>query len=358
MMTFSFGKDFRIHLFGESHGECVGVVVDGCPPGLVVIEDEIQTELDRRRPGMSRLASSRKEGDQVRIHSGVLDGKATGVPITMTIANQDVDSSWYDKTKHIVRPGHADYTARVKYNGYNDHRGGGTFSGRMTAGLVMAGSIAKGILDEKGIEVCAHTVQIGRVTVHSELSNDDIRERAFSNPLRCADSEVLADMEKEVMKARQNGDSVGGVVECRILDVPVGLGEPFFDSIESVMSHAMFSIPGVKGIEFGSGFRSASMRGSEHNDPAEIIDGKITWTKNDAGGILGGITNGAPVTFKTAFKPTPTISKPQNTVDIQKMQETVMSARGRHDPCIVPRAVPVVECFAALVMADFLKRSD
>lgn len=357
-MTFSFGERFRIQLFGESHGECVGVVVDGCPSGLDVIENDIQTELDRRRPGKNKLASSRKERDRARIHSGVLDGKTTGAPITMTIANRDVDSSWYDRTKHIMRPGHADYTARVKYNGHNDHRGGGTFSGRMTAGLAMAGSIAKSILEEEGIELLAHTIRIGKVAVDSEIPNEMIRNYVYSNPVRCADISLVSEMEEQVVKASQNGDSVGGLVECRITGVPVGLGEPFFDSIESVMSHAMFSIPGVKGIEFGSGFDSASMKGSEHNDPAEIINGEVAWTKNDAGGILGGITNGAKVEFKVAFKPTPTISKPQNTIDMQQMQEIDLSSRGRHDPCIVPRAVPVVECLAAIVMVDFLRRCD
>ncbi|MBS3795918.1 MAG: chorismate synthase [Candidatus Thorarchaeota archaeon] len=356
-MTFSFGQIFRIQLFGESHGECVGVVVEGYPPGLDVTKEEIQMELDRRRPGNSKLASSRRELDRVRIHSGVLEGKATGAPITMTIANRDVDSSWYNMTKHIMRPGHADYTARVKYKGHNDHRGGGTFSGRMTAGLVMAGSLAKRVLREEKIEVLAHTVQIGEVGVSSEIRNEWIRKRVYSNPVRCANMNSASEMGREIVKASQDGDSVGGIVECRVAGVPEGLGEPFFDSIESVISHAMFSIPGVKGIEFGSGFDSASMKGSEHNDSAKIVNGEVVWIKNDAGGILGGITNGAEVTFKIAFKPTPTISKPQNTIDMQQMREIKLRAKGRHDPCIVPRAVPVVECLAAIVMADFLQRA-
>lgn len=356
-MTFTFGKDFKIHVFGESHGKGIGVVVEGCPPGLIVDKAQIQMELDRRRPGSGHLVSSRAESDIVDIQSGVFNGKATGAPITMTIPNVDVDSSTYEEIRNTPRPGHADYTARIKYDGHNDYRGGGFFSGRMTAAFVLAGSLARLALTNIGIEVLAHTVQIGSATAGGEVSTEEIRSNVYSNSVRCADTKAAEQMQEEIARVKIERDSIGGVVECRVLGIPAGLGEPIFDSVESVISHVMFSIPGVKGIEFGSGFRGASMQGSENNDSPEIVDGEVVWSKNDAGGVLGGITNGAPIVFRVAFKPTPTISKEQRTVDIGKMEETVLHAKGRHDPCIVPRAVPVVEGLAAVVVADLVKRN-
>ncbi|MFX1483808.1 MAG: chorismate synthase [Promethearchaeota archaeon] len=356
-MTFSFGKEFKMHVFGESHGELVGVTVEGCTPGLVIDTKQIQRNLDLRRPGASDLSTTRSESDTVMIRSGVFQGRATGAPITMTIPNLDVDSSSYEQIRSTPRPGHADYTSRVKYDGFNDYRGGGVFSGRMTAAFVMAGSLAKTMLQKKGIEVLAHTVQVGAARVSRVVTDQEIRTNVYSNAVRCAAEGLIDRFEESIEQARKDGDSVGGVVECRVLGVPVGYGEPLFDSVESVMSHAMFSIPGVKGIEFGSGFRGTELRGSENNDPIILRDKGIGWAKNDAGGILGGITNGAPIVFRVAIKPTSSISREQSTVNLDLMEETTLTVQGRHDPCIVPRAVPVIEGLAAVVMNDLVLRS-
>jgi len=355
-MTFTFGKNFRIHVFGESHGEGIGVVVEGVPPGLPIDEKMIQQELDKRRPGSSQLVSSRSEKDQVSIRSGVFNGKSTGAPVTLTIPNMDVDSTHYEKIRHTPRPGHADYTARIKFNQYNDYRGGGTFSGRMTAAFVMAGALALEILREQGVNVLAHVVQLGKVKADQEVSSYEISKNVYQNLVRCADVDSIEKMKKEIAQAKADGDSVGGIIECRVIGVPVGLGEPLFDSVESTISHAIFSIPGVKGIEFGSGFRGSSRRGSENNDSLIVVDGSVGWSKNDAGGILGGISNGEPIVFRVAVKPTPSISAPQHTVDLNEMKEVSIVTRGRHDPSIAPRAVPVIEALAAVVMVDLLMR--
>jgi chorismate synthase len=355
-MTFTFGREFKIHVFGESHGECIGVSIEGCPPGLEIDKGLIQVELDMRRPGTGHLVSSRKESDEVTIQSGVFNGRTTGAPITLMVSNTDVDSSSYEIIRTTPRPGHADYTSRIKYGGFNDYRGGGVFSGRITVAYVMAGSIAKYLLGSKGYEVLTHTVQVGKERVTREVSNEEIRSNVYSNPVRCADAESVEKLQTEIENARLEGDSVGGIIECRVLGVPVGIGEPLFDSVESIISHAMFSIPGVKGIEFGSGFRAAAMSGSENNDPLIIREGEIGWDKNDAGGSLGGITNGAPVVFRVAFKPTPSISKEQQSVNLERMKETSLRVGGRHDPCIVPRAVSVVEGLTAVAFVDLIKR--
>ena len=356
-MTFGFGKEFSIQLFGESHGEVVGVVIDGCPPGLVIETDEIQKALDRRRPGSSSFVTQRSEDDCVQIRSGIFEGKTTGAPITLTISNNDVDSSSYEDSRHTPRPGHADYTASVKYAGYNDYRGGGTFSGRMTAALVMSGSIAMSILRKIGIEIVAHAMQIGSVKLQREVSVQDIKENTYATVTRCADIETSREMESEISSIQAEGDSIGGVVECQILGISAGIGEPFFDSVESLLSHAMFSIPGVKGIEFGSGFQGSSKLGSENNDAPTILNGSVTWSKNDSGGVMGGISNGAPILFRVAIKPTPSISKTQKSVNLDTMEETSIQVKGRHDPCIVPRAVPVIEGLAAITMVDLILRN-
>lgn len=353
-MTFHFGKIFRIQIFGESHGKCVGVTIDGCPPGVEIDRNSIQEDLDKRRPDSSVLATERDELDKVRIHSGILNQITTGAPITLSISNEDVDSSFYDATRAIVRPGHADYTSYIKFQGHGDYRGGGTFSGRMTAALVMAGSIAKSILKTKNIKTLAHVVQIGGIRQEIQPTIQEIEEVTYSNPVRCANPKVASEMADEILGAKEKGDSVGGIVECQVLRVPVGLGEPFFDSVESLISHAIFSIPGVKGIEFGSGFRSSSMYGSNHNDSPRIENKQVIWDTNNAGGILGGITNGAPIIFRVVFKPTPTISQPQKTINVDKMKNAILRSKGRHDPCIVPRAVPVVDSMASIVILDLL----
>lgn len=357
-MTYSFGKQFRIHVFGESHGNLVGVTVEGCTPGLEIDGELIQRDLDRRRPGSGDLVSPRAETDTVRIQSGVFQGRATGAPVTMTIPNLDVDSSAYEEAKFIPRPGHADYTSRIKYDGFNDYRGGGVFSGRMTSAFVMAGSLARSMLQREGIEVLAHVVQIGAVRVSRDVLDKEVRTNVYSNAVRSAAVESVEEMQGEIEQARQDGDSVGGIVECRVLGLPAGWGEPLFDSVESVISHAMFSIPGVKGVEFGSGFRGASMHGSENNDPLLVKDEKVVWAKNDAGGVLGGITTGAPLLFRVAFKPTPSISKEQHSVNLDTMKETSLSVGGRHDPCIVPRAVPVTEGLTSVAVIDLALRNQ
>ncbi len=351
-MGFTFGTAFRIHVFGESHGQCIGVCIEGCPPGYPLSQEAIQTELDRRRPGTSAFVSQRSEPDRVEIRSGVMNGRTTGGPILMEIQNYDVDSSDYESIKNYPRPGHADYTAYVKYRGFNDPRGGGFFSGRLTAAYVMAGAVARGILSSRGIVVMAHTVQVGNARVEREISDEEILRYTYTNPLRCADPDAAQRMEQEILSAMSNADSVGGVVECRVNNVPVGIGEPLFDSVESCISHAMFSIPAIKGIEFGAGFRVASMRGSENNDEMTVRDGAIHWTKNDAGGILGGISNGAPIVFRVAVKPTPSIGRTQRTVDMATMQPEVIAIQGRQDPCIVPRVVPVVEAMTSVTILD------
>jgi chorismate synthase len=355
-MENSYGKMFRITSFGESHGSCIGVVIDGCPAGLSVNEEDIQAEVDKRRPGKGAASTTRVEEDRVEIISGIMDGRTTGAPITLVIWNKDVDSSQYEKIKDLLRPGHADYTARIKYGGYNDYRGGGRFSGRITASFVMAGAVAKKLLKLAGIEIVAHTVEIAGITAET-MSYDEIRKNVEKNELRCADLEAAGLMLKAIEEARAEGDSVGGLIEGIALSVPEGLGEPVFDTLEGELAKALFAIPAVKGVEFGSGFTSSLMRGSENNDPFAVEDGKIVTRTNNAGGILGGISNGMPVVVGVAVKPTPSIAKKQQTVDIAKMENTELEIKGRHDACIVPRAVPVVEAMMAVTLCDFALRA-
>ena len=350
------GKLFRVTSFGESHGRCVGVVVDGCPPGLKISEKHIQKELDRRRPGQSRVSTSRKERDKVEILSGIFNGFTTGAPICMMIWNQDVDSSGYEKIRFTPRPGHADYSAFVKYRGFNDYRGGGRFSGRITAGFVMAGAVAKRLLNRSGINVLAHTIEIAGIKAKPK-SIDEIRRNVEKNPVRCADLGVVEKMVEAIERAREEGDSVGGIIEAIALNVPPGLGEPVFDTLDGDLAKALLAIPGVKGVEFGSGFRVAKMKGSENNDEFIISKNRILTKTNNSGGILGGISIGMPILCRVAVKPTPSISKIQKTVDVKEMKETELKIEGRHDPCIVPRAVPVVEAMVAIVLADHLMRA-
>ncbi|MBS7654586.1 MAG: chorismate synthase [Candidatus Bathyarchaeia archaeon] len=343
--------------FGESHGTCIGAVIDGCPAGLPLREEDVQADLDRRKPGLTAVSTPRLEEDRVEIISGVYKGYTTGAPICMIIRNKDVNSAPYEIVNIKPRPGHADYTAKVKYGGYSDTRGGGRFSGRITAAYVMAGAVAKKILRLIGIEVLAHTVQIGSVRLEEEVSYDDIRRNVYANPVRCAVPNVAKRMVEEILKASGEGDSVGGIVEALALNVPAGLGEPIFDSLDSDMAKMLFNIPAVKGVEFGAGFQVASMRGSEANDQYAVRDGKIITLTNRSGGVLGGISNGMPITVRVAFKPTPSISKRQRTVNLETMSEEYIEFAGRHDPCVVPRAVPVVESCLAFVLADHAIRS-
>ena len=355
-MRNSLGKLFTITSFGESHGKCVGIIIDGCPAGLPITEEDIQREVDKRKPGVWVIATARVEEDRVEIVSGIFNGRTTGAPIGLLIWNRDVDSSEYERTRFLPRPGHADYTAFMKYGGFNDFRGGGRFSGRITATFVMAGAIAKRLLSLIGIEVLAHTVEIGGIK--AKLTGfDEIKENVDQNPVKCADLRAAEKMSRVIEKAKEEGDSVGGVIEGIALNVPVGLGEPVFDTLEGDLAKALFAIPAVKGVEFGSGFSAAGKRGSENNDPFTIRDNKIVTLTNNAGGILGGISNGMPIVVRVAVKPTSSIAKSQETVNLKDMESASLVVKGRHDVCIVPRAVPVVASMVAVTLCDFAMRA-
>ena len=352
-MSNSLGKIFRITSFGESHGKCVGVVIDGCPSGLSLSEDNVQSELNRRRPGQSQITTKRQEEDQVEILSGIFNGYTTGAPICMLIWNKDVDSSKYELFRHVPRPGHADFTARHKYGRFNDYRGGGRFSGRITASFVMAGAVARKLLrDVLKIDIVAYTTGVGGLKAKKIEDVKLIKENVENTPIRTADLEIAEKMIELIVQAEKEGDSVGGIIECTATNVPIGLGEPVFSSLESDISKAIFSIPAVKGIEFGAGFRVSELKGSENNDAFILQDEKIRTKTNNAGGILGGISTGMPITFRVAIKPTPSIRKKQDSVNILEKKETTIQIEGRHDPCLVPRAVPVVESMTAIVLAD------
>jgi chorismate synthase len=355
-MPNSIGRLFTLTSFGESHGKCVGVVVDGCPAGLPLTEADIQRDVDRRRAGESAAFTTRLERDRAEILSGVSDGFTTGAPICLLIMNKDISDADYEGLRFKLRPGHADYTAYVKYGGFNDWRGGGRFSGRVTATFVMAGAIARKLLSTIGVEIIAHTVEIGGIK--AKLPGfDEIRKRAGKDPLRCADPAASKKMAGLIAMTREAGDSLGGIVEGIARNVPVGLGEPVFDNLDGDLARALLAIPAVKGVEFGDGFAAARRRGSENNDPFTIRDGKVVTVTNHAGGILGGISNGMPVVVRVAVKPVSSIALEQATVDIRKMKGTKIKVGGRHDVCIVPRAVPVVEAMMAVTLADFAIRA-
>ena len=341
------GKHLKITSIGESHGNIVGVVIDGCPAGLRLDMERLQSDLDRRRPGQSNVTTSRNEPDKAEVLTGLYNGVTTGAPLTIIIKNQDRDSSKYLEARWTPRPGHADYTAGLRYSDHQDPRGGGRFSGRLTAGFVMGGSVAKQLLETIGVDVVAYTQQIGTVVA----SNVDVK-RIEDNIVRCPDQDAAESMIKIIEDARKDGDSVGGKVKCIAMNPPKGIGDPIFDTLEGDLAKAFYSIPAVKAVEFGAGVKVAEMKGSENNDQYIIEDGEVKTITNNSGGILGGISNGMPIEATITFKPTPSISKPQKTVDLQTMKETTIKVEGRHDPCIVPRAVPVVEAMMALVLAD------
>ncbi len=355
-MANSFGQLFKITSFGESHGDLIGIVIDGCPAGLAITEADIQSELDKRKPGTSTLTTARKEEDRVEVLSGVLDGHTTGAPICLIIRNKDIDSGEYRKSRFLPRPGHADYTAYMKYGGFNDFRGGGRFSGRITAGFVMAGAIARKLVGLIGTEVLAHTVEIGGIAAQPK-DLGEIRENVAKNQVGCADPKAAEEMATAIKKAQEESDSLGGIIEGIALNVPVGLGEPVFDTLEGELAKALFAIPAVKGVEFGSGFSAARKRGSQNNDPFIIRDGKIVTTTNNAGGILGGISSGMPVVLRVVVKPTSSIAKSQQTVNMKDLESASLEVRGRHDACIVPRAVVVVEAMMAVTLCDFAIRA-
>ena len=352
----SVGKEFVFTSFGESHGRCVGAVVEGCPAGLLLDEKDVQLELNRRRPGTSKIASPRAELDKVEILSGVFEGHTTGAPICMIIWNRDVNSTPYESIRHKPRPGHADYSAWARYGGLNDFRGGGRFSGRITASFVMAGAVAKKLLSTLEIDVVAYTVEIGGIRAEKIPKFKDIRDLSEKNSVRCPDLIAADLMEHVILEAQGKGDSVGGIVECVAAGVPSGIGEPIFDSLDADLAKLIFDIPAVKGVEVGAGFHAAAMKGSENNDPYTMSGKKITTLSNNSGGILGGLSNGMPLILRVALKPTPSITMKQRTIDLQMMEETDIMISGRHDPCIVPRAIPVVESAVTITLVDHLLR--
>lgn len=352
-MKNTFGNSVAVTLFGESHGEYIGAVIDGLAPGTEINHEYIAHMLTLRRPD-GGISTPRRETDAYRIISGVVDDTATGTPITLLIPNENVKSGDYGSMRTVARPSHADYTAECKYHGYQDARGGGHFSGRITAALVAAGAICKRALEQKGIYIGTHVKRCAGISDREfgELKSDitALNAKTFA---------VLDDargdmMRKAILAAASEGDSVGGVLETAILGMPEGVGEPWFDTVEGMLSHMMFSIPAVKGIEFGAGFAISDMRGSEANDPMRVENGRIVTVTNRNGGINGGITNGMPILFRTAIKPTPTIFKPQDTVNFQTMEEAVLEPKGRHDPAIVHRARVVQDAAAAIVLCDAL----
>jgi chorismate synthase len=351
-MSNSLGESFCVTSFGESHGPVIGVVIDGCPAGLILKAADIQSEVDKRKPTAGAGQTARDEEDHVEILSGVFEGRTTGAPICLQVSNQNVRPGDYARMKMTPRPGHADYTAYVKYGGFNDYRGGGRFSGRVTAGMVMAGAVARKLLQTIGIEVFACTAQIGKIKAGRAISLETAAN-VYQNPLRCIDEKAAQKMALLIEQAAQEGDSLGGIIEGLAVNVPAGLGEPYFDTLEGQLAKALFAIPAVKGVEFGSGFRAAAEKGSQNNDPFRVAGGKVVTATNNAGGILGGISSGMPLVVKAAIKPTPSIPAKQATVDLGKMENTGLAIKGRHDVCLVPRAVIVVESMIAIVLADF-----
>ncbi|CDI04884.1 chorismate synthase [Candidatus Nitrosotenuis uzonensis] len=348
----SIGQRLVLTSFGESHGKCVGAVLDGCPAGLELDEKDVQVMLDYRKPGQSLVSTQRKEGDIVEILSGVFRGYTTGAPIAMIIWNKDQNSRDYEQLQTKMRPGHSDYPALVKYNGFNDYRGGGRFSGRLTATHVMGGAVARKLLRVAlNVETHSYTTKIGRISMRDKFDLS-MKEKIYANEVRCPDQNAAKRMRNAILDARKSGDTLGGIIESTTYNVPVGLGEPIFGSLESDISKAIYSIPSVKGVEFGSGFAGSELFGSQNNDPYVTRGGKITTKTNNAGGILGGLSNGMPIVMRVAFKPASSIAKRQSTVDIKTKKPVILQVQGRHDPCVVPRAPPVVDSLVSLVLAD------
>ncbi|PVX27693.1 MAG: chorismate synthase [Candidatus Bathyarchaeum sp.] len=353
----SIGKEFVVTCFGESHGRCVGAVIDGCPAGLPLTVEDIQKELDKRLPQNQEIVSTRREEDTVELLSGTYEDFTTGAPITVLVWNKEANSEAYEAIRHTPRPGHADYPARIKYLGFNDNRGGGRFSGRLTAAFVMAGAVAKKLLQLAGMEVLAYSTEIGGIKMGKSPSLDAIKEKTYESSVRCPDLKAAKKMEEAILQAKSEGDSVGGIVECVALNVIPGVGEPMFDSLDAELAKMLFAVPAVKGVEFGLGFEAARLKGSQNNDSYRMQDGEVQALTNNAGGILGGLSSGMPIVVRVAVKPTPSIAMEQKTVDLMDMTDTTIEVKGRHDACIVPKAVPVVEASVALVLVDQLIRS-
>ncbi|MDE1820764.1 MAG: chorismate synthase [Euryarchaeota archaeon] len=358
-MRMAIGEALRLTLFGSSHGPVVGAVLEGLPAGTPVDLEAVQRELDRRRPIGRALATKRREEDQLRVESGLVNGRTTGDPLVGVVENRDVRRGPYRELEDVPRPGHADFPARMRYGEAFDLSGGGIFSGRMTVGLVFGGAVARGLLSPQGIDVLAFTRSLGGVDASAaslERRLPELRADVLSHEVGCPDLSASKRMSEAIERARKDGDSVGGVIEVRAEGLPVGVGEPFFDSVESTLAHALFSVPAVKGVEFGAGFTAARMRGSEHNDPFFVEDGRVRSRTNHAGGILGGLTTGMPLVARVVVKPTSSIAKEQESVSLSTKSSRRLVVKGRHDPCIVPRAVPVVENLTAFVLADLMAR--
>ena len=341
----SFGELFKVTTFGESHGKALGVTIDGMPAGINFDLDFIQSEMNRIRPGGNTLGTARNEGDEIEVISGVFEGVTTGCPITLIIKNTSQKSHDYSQIKDVYRPGHADYTYEAKFN-VRDYRGGGRSSGRETSMRVAAGAVAKLLLNQVGIKIKAGTIQIGDIKAETLDFNHE-----FKNELSCPDEDASAKMIELIKKAKDDLDSIGGVIECHVNGMIAGLGDPCFDKLDALLAHAILSIGACKGFEIGKGFESAKLYGSQNNDQMKMVNGEITYLSNNAGGILGGISNGNEIVFRAAFKPTPSIYKEQETIN-KNHEDVTIAIKGRHDPCIVPRAVVVVEAMTALVLAD------
>lgn len=355
-MSSEFGRLLRISVFGQSHGPAVGVTIDGLPAGEAIDMEALQAFLNRRKPGENDLSTARREADRPVFLSGLENGMTCGAPLCAIIENSDQHSQDYSRLADTPRPSHADYTAWVKWGGHADMRGGGHFSGRLTAPLCIAGGIAKQILARRGVYVGAHLSSVGTEedAAFPLQPTAALFDAVAAKPFPVLDDDAGARMQALIREARQRGDSVGGIIECTVTGLPAGLGDPMFDGIENRLAAALFGIPAVKGLEFGAGFAAGRMFGSQHNDPFAVEEGRIVTESNHAGGILGGITTGMPVTLRLAVKPTPSISLPQRTVRVSAMEHTELTIRGRHDPCIAHRAVPVVEAVTAAVMLDIL----
>ncbi len=351
------GNRISVSIFGESHSEAIGMTLEGLPPGTEINVETLQKFLDRRAPGRNSWSTARNEADRPEFLCGIKNGKSCGTPLTAILKNRNTRSADYDSLFSVPRPGHADYTAELKYKGFQDRNGGGHFSGRITAAMCIAGGILLQELERRDIHIVAYIRRIAKITDNSEYSRDP-----ENTEFPVLDSNKVSEMKTAIMKAREDGDSVGGVIECMVCGLAGGFGEPIFDGIENRIAQICFAVPAVKGIEFGAGFKAAEMFGSEHNDPFAVPSGEterngqpiLNTVTNHAGGILGGISNGMPIVFRVAIKPTPSIAKIQQSVNIRTMQTEELRVVGRHDPCIVPRAVPVIEAAAAIAIADFV----
>ena len=356
-MSSELGNNIKVSVFGQSHAPAIGVTVDGLPAGEAVDLDRLQAFLDRRAPGRGDLSTARREEDRPRILCGLLDGRTCGAPLAAVIENGDTRSGDYDRLRDVPRPGHADYPAQVRCRGFQDVRGGGHFSGRLTAPLCVAGGVCLQILERRGVRIAAHIRSVGEAEDRPfrELGEDPGTLDALAQaPFPVLEERAGEEMRRLIQEAREAGDSVGGTVECIVQGLPAGLGSGMFGGADSRLAAALFGIPAVKGVEFGAGFGAARLRGSENNDPYRMEGGRVTASSNRAGGVLGGITTGLPLVFRAAFKPTPSIARAQDSVSLSRRENETLAVRGRHDPCIVPRAVPVVEAAAAILALDLL----